>query len=206
MLDERLSCAEAFAWLEASEAGKDVLKHYLEPQRHYHNLLHITAMKDHLLAAEAEGVPIADGMAAAVFVMWHDAIYIHQAPHGSNEKMSAQLCKFALTTLIHPHSISRACEAILATINHQLPDPELCPDAPLLLDCDLAILGASPERFAEYDAAIRREYWHVPEALYREKRREVLKGFYAREQIYFTDWARQRWDAQARVNLEAAIR
>jgi predicted metal-dependent HD superfamily phosphohydrolase len=200
-----MSCAEAFAWLDQSDAGKDVLKHYLGPQRQYHNLLHITEMKEHLLAAEAEGVPIADGLAAAVFVYWHDAIYITQAPHTSNEKSSAQMCKFALTTLVHPFSINRACEAILATISHQPPDAKLSPDAPLLLDCDLAILGATPERFAEYDDAIRREYWHVPERLFREKRREVLKGFYEREHIYFTPWARQRWDAQARINLKAAI-
>ena len=34
----------------------------------------------------------------------------------------------------------------------------------VLSDADLAILGASAERYAEYAADVRREYAHVPDA------------------------------------------
>ncbi|MBT9552193.1 MAG: hypothetical protein IV088_15195 [Hydrogenophaga sp.] len=53
-------------------------------------------------------------------------------------------------------------------------------DARRLVDIDLAILGADPARFAEYDAQVREEYRWVPNWLYRCKRREVLAGFLAR--------------------------
>lgn len=41
-------------------------------------------MKALLLQAEAEGVPIVDGAAAAAFVLWHDAVYdpqVRSLPH-----------------------------------------------------------------------------------------------------------------------------
>jgi predicted metal-dependent HD superfamily phosphohydrolase len=49
------------------------------------------------------------------------------------------------------------------------------------------------------------EYGHVPGDIYGPKRREILEGFLARERIYLTDWAHERWDGQARSNLTEAI-
>ena len=52
-------------------------------------------------------------------------------------------------------------------------------DEALLVDIDLAILGAAEERFAQYEAQIRAEYAWVDDALFRSRRREVLTGFLA---------------------------
>jgi predicted metal-dependent HD superfamily phosphohydrolase len=80
-----------------------------------------------------------------------------------------------------------------------------CGDAALFLDIDLSILGAVPERFAVYDAAIRREYEHVPDDLYRTGRRAVLKTFLERDPLYLTKTFAVRFEKQARANLAAAV-
>ena len=178
---------------------------YDEPWRAYHNKLHITEMMDHVLDAENDGTKIHDGCAALAFILWHDAIYDPQATHGRNEALSANLCSKEYAEIGRADSVARACNTILATITHQPPSFDVSPDAPLLLDCDLAILGVDPARFAAYDVDIRTEYAHVPDDVYQAKRREVLAGFLERDRLYLTDWAHARWDEQARANLKAAI-
>ena len=74
-------------------------------------------------------------------------------------------------------------------------------DAALMCDIDLAILGAEPWRFDQYDAAIRREYEWVPEDVYRRERARVLAGFLERPRIYHTPYFHDILEVQARVNL-----
>lgn len=87
---------------------------------------------------------------------------------------------------------------IMATCHDAVPDDD---DARLLVDIDLAILGAEPTRFAEYDQQVPAEYRWVPGWLYRRKRKEVLAGFLARPAIYGTERFRERLEARARQNL-----
>ena len=75
-----------------------------------------------------------------------------------------------------------------------------------MLDADMAILGADPATFAEYDRAIAEEYrGHVPGFLYRRGRKAFFRGLLARERIYLSDFFHARREAQARANLEAAL-
>ena len=87
-MNHDLSFAEAHqAFIYANETD-GVLTRYSEPWRHYHDETHISEMGVQLHAAESEGVRIHDGAAACAFVLWHDAIYDPQAPHGRNETLS----------------------------------------------------------------------------------------------------------------------
>lgn len=188
-----------------SRAPLDALQsRYGEPWRHYHVWAHPMAMLGHLAAAQADGVGLADPDAAVGFVLWHDAIYDPQAGGGRNERLSAVLCRAEMAAIAEPRSVDRAIRAIEATIAHRLPDGD-CPDAALLLDIDLAILGADDAGFDADDAAIRREYSYVPEADYRAARADILARFLDRERLYMTPWAQQRWAARARANLSRAI-
>jgi predicted metal-dependent HD superfamily phosphohydrolase len=63
----------------------------------------------------------------------------------------------------------------------------------------------APARFAKYEAQIRREYAHVPTAVFNEKRGAVLAGFLARPALYGTPDLRERFEARARTNLQAAL-
>ena len=78
-------------------------------------------------------------------------------------------------------------------------------DAHLVIDIDLAILGAAPVRFAEYEQQVRAEYAAVPLEMYKQKRGELLASFLARPAIYGTPELHARLEAQARINLRDAI-
>ena len=73
------------------------------------------------------------------------------------------------------------------------------------IDIDLAILGAAPARFAEYEAQIRAEYAHVPSDVFHAKRGAILACFLARPRLYGTPALSARLEANARANLQGAI-
>jgi predicted metal-dependent HD superfamily phosphohydrolase len=184
---------------EASAVLDELLRLYSASGRFYHNLRHL----DEVLRAVDGLAPLATDLAAVRFAAWfHDAIY---NPHAAdNEEHSATLCVRALGRLrIPPATVAAATGMIRATKTHQPPPGDR--DCLILLDADLAILGASPSRYAEYAADIRREYAWLPEADYRTGRRHVLQSFLQRERIYLTEPMFARRETQARQNLEAEI-
>ena len=63
------------------------------------------------------------------------------------------------------------------------------------------ILGASAERYAEFELQIRAEYWWVPTGMYRRQRAAVLKSFVQRSSIYATHEFREQYERQARNNI-----
>ena len=68
------------------------------------------------------------------------------------------------------------------------------------------ITSAVPrEEDRAFDRAIREEYCWVPGFLYRRKRAEVLQGFLDRPAIYVTPALQERFETQARANLERAL-
>ena len=79
------------------------------------------------------------------------------------------------------------------------------PDAPLLVDVDLSILGKSEERFWEYEAQISREYDWVPESMFATNRAEILERFLARQRIYSTKQFYDRYEREARANVQASV-
>ena len=69
----------------------------------------------------------------------------------------------------------------------------------------MAILGAPPAVFAAYDRAIAEEYRAVPRWLYRIKRRRFFRKLLASERIFLSEFFRERFERQARDNLDAAL-
>jgi predicted metal-dependent HD superfamily phosphohydrolase len=91
---------------------------------------------------------------------------------------------------------------IMATCHHALAQTQ---DAQVLVDIDLAILGAGAARFDEYENQVRAEYSWVPEFLFRRKRREVLASFLSRPAIYSTVHFKNRLEKKARDNLARSL-
>ena len=135
--------------------------------------------------------------------LWfHDAIYDPQA--ADNEQRSADWAVAELTRHgVGATSVQHVHALIVATCHSATPSD---PDQQLLVDIDLSILGASPARFAEYDAQVRAEYDWVETGVYQTKRKTVLKGFLDRPTIYSTALFKARYEQQARKNLQRLIR
>ncbi|MEL6529402.1 MAG: hypothetical protein AAGK01_03230 [Pseudomonadota bacterium] len=181
----------------------DLRKRHAEPQRHYHDWSHIEALLNHQQSIVGT---LHDPLAVTYAILFHDAIYDPQAK--DNERRSAELL-IKSAPPVSATSLTHARRMIEATDGHFLPDKldnEARSDCAHFLDMDLAILGASPERFDIYEDQIRREYAHVPDAAFREGRATVLRHFEQRDQLYFSAWGKDRFEAQARSNLARSLK
>jgi predicted metal-dependent HD superfamily phosphohydrolase len=203
-IDPVLARSWTRAWSGLGAAGEGValrdalLAAWAEPQRRYHTLRHL----GDCLALFEQAAHLAGRPAEVEMALWfHDAVYALKA--SDNEARSAAWADEALAAAGVAADVRQRVHAlVMATCHDAQPTTG---DAGLLVDIDLSILGAEPERFDEYEVQVRQEYAWVPGPLFRRKRREILQGFLARPRIYSTEWFHQRFEAQARSNLERSV-
>jgi predicted metal-dependent HD superfamily phosphohydrolase len=171
---------------------------YSGPERHYHNLEHLSEM----FRVASRLQDRADDPAAIQLAIWfHDAVYDPRSKE--NELRSAEWAREALSEFKLPEETIRRVESmILATAKHL---PASSADTQVLLDADLAILGADPKRYDRYAGDIRKEYAWVDDAAYRAGRAAVLEAFLKREAIYQTERMREMGETPARENLRREL-
>jgi predicted metal-dependent HD superfamily phosphohydrolase len=199
---DRERWSELWSRLGAQGSGHSVFAHlaaaYGDSVRAYHTTEHILDCLAQLdLSRDIARRP--DEVETAIW--FHDAVYV---PGGTdNEDRSARLAQTALLACAVPLEISRrVAELVLATRHLTIPRD---PDAQLICDIDLSILGRDPDAFDQFEGRIRREYAWVPESVYRRSRAEVLAGFLRRRFIYETKKFRDQYETSARANLQRTI-
>lgn len=176
----------------------ELLQRHAEPHRHYHSTQHLLECLGHMARIQALAAHPAEVLVALWF---HDAIYDTQ--RHDNEALSAEWARQALRDAGGDDALAdRVAQLVMATQHRAEP---VTADEQVLVDVDLSILGAPPERFAQYEAQIQAEYAWVPAPLFAEKRREVLAGFQARPRLYATQAFSDLYDAPARANLRRAL-
>lgn len=176
---------------------------YRQPGRHYHGMAHIEALLALLREYRAE---MSDPEAVEAAIWFHDAIYDSQSK--DNEAQSADLAARRLSGKLEAARLDRIVAMIRATAKHELPRLESAAalrDAALFLDMDMSILGAAPDVFDTYEAAVRKEYAWVPEAAWTAGRGAVLRSFLERPSIFLTQEFRGRFEAQARENISRSL-
>ncbi len=167
---------------------------YGYPARAYHNLHHIEKMLDEF---NLMGLFANEPLLVQLAIWFHDCVYNPKA--NDNEARSAEVCRALLYPFpLNPMQADVLTHLILATKHAAAPTT---PDQRLMVDLDLAILGAAPEQYDAYAEAIRVEYRHMNEATFKLGRRHILQGFVARPTIYSTDAFIQKYEAPARENL-----
>lgn len=143
---------------------------YSEPHRRYHDLTHIADCLDELTKVPDLGEEVRLRLAYAIW--WHDAIY--DPTRHDNETASAGLARRDLTALgTSAETCDEVARLITLTAGHQVGEGDA--DGALLVSIDLAVLGRPPEDYDAYARAIREEYAHVPDALFRPGRASILK-------------------------------
>jgi predicted metal-dependent HD superfamily phosphohydrolase len=174
---------------------EDLVARYVSPERHYHNLDHI----HHVLTWLSEQLPPSENDVPLGLAVWfHDAVYDPRAT--DNEEQSAQLARTALTSLGVPEDLIAEVARLIPLTRTHVTSPDDRAGL-LLLDADLAILGADPAIYEGYARAIRQEYAWVPEEAYRLGRLGILTGFLRRSRIYHTPLAYDTCEMRARHNL-----
>ena len=183
-------------WRWPDVLGLDVrdalLAAYGDPGRGYHDLTHLGEVLERLdeLGCTDDAVRLA--------AWFHDAVYDGL---GEDEERSAQWAERELGD--DPGLAAEVGRLVRLTATHRPAPDDVA--GQLLCDADLAILAAGPERYAAYVAGVRTEYAAVPEADFRAGRRAVLTALLAKEHLFDSSAARERWEAAARANLSAEI-
>jgi predicted metal-dependent HD superfamily phosphohydrolase len=176
----------------------EVMQRYTEPHRHYHTTQHL----DECFGKLDEARDVAERLGEVELALWfHDAVY--EVRGSDNEEQSAKWAQSVVAAARLQNVVGeRVRDLILATKHNASPRTN---DAGLLVDVDLAILGAPPDRFDEYERQVREEYSWVPGFLFRRKRREILEAFQQRPTLYSIDYFRSKYEAAARANLARSI-
>jgi predicted metal-dependent HD superfamily phosphohydrolase len=129
----------------------DLYARYTAADRRYHDIQHIDECLQlfdtvRSLALQPDTIELA--------IWFHDAIY--DSHKSDNEASSARLAESALVQLGVPRATRQSvCDLILAA-QHNAPPTD--PDAALLVDIDLSILGQPAPIFDAYEAGVRFEY------------------------------------------------
>ncbi|GAB2839790.1 hypothetical protein GCM10027176_49680 [Actinoallomurus bryophytorum] len=186
-------------WPGPEAIGTDLLRRYGEPHRRYHTTEHLAEVLDRVdeLAAEAGDVD-----AVRLAAWFHDAIY--DPSRGDNEERSAVLAERMLAdTDLPAGTVAEVARLVRLTTTHDPRDGDR--DGAVLCDADLAVLAASPDRYASYAAAVREEYAAVPDEAFRAGRADILESLLGLPALFRTAPARERWEAVARHNLRTEL-
>lgn len=177
--------------------GFELLDRWREPHRHYHDLAHLTAV---LSVVDAEATAAAEPDRVRLAAWFHDAVYDPRAPGDENERRSSALAVRALTGLgLPPDGVAEVERLVLLTAGHRVePDDS---NGALLCDADLAVLAAPPEAYERYVGAVRREYAHLPDPVFRAGRASVLRHLLDLPALYRVPALAARWERPARANL-----
>ena len=179
---------------EPQKVFNKLIAAYSEKQRAYHTLQHLYEC---LVLVDSIRADLNDAHAVALALWFHDAVYDPQAK--DNELKSAELFEQYLAQDLSFDIVQKIKRWILVTQKHEATN-EL--DLQFLLDIDLAILAASPERFTEYEQQIQQEYAWVYPDIYLIKRKQVLAHFYQTEPLYQTEYFQQNFEQRAKENLK----
>jgi predicted metal-dependent HD superfamily phosphohydrolase len=175
-----------------------ILARYAEPHRAYHTLQHLRECLDWFdRVCDLAHHPLL----LEVAVWYHDAIY--DPRRNDNEDASASLAREHLSTAGAPSDHAEYVASLIRWTTHAHPPPP--GDPTLLVDIDLAILGADTVRYAEYERQIRQEYAWVPSPMFRRRRANLLSALLARPRLFQTPRLHDQLERRARDNVARAI-
>lgn len=170
----------------------DLLAAYADPERGYHDTLHLTEVLDRLDELAAVGVRFEPTV--VVLAAWfHDSVYDGER---DAEERSAVWAEEALGGTPYADEVARL---VRLTETH---DPDAGDTAgQALVDADLAILAAPAPRYDAYVAGVRREHAHLSDSDFAAGRAAVLRDLAGRERLFHTAYGQETWEPAARANL-----
>lgn len=175
-----------------------LLTNYRSDDRAYHSVHHLAECFARFDEVEAL---VRESGEVQVALWFHDAVY--DTHRHDNEAASAAWAGAVTRVAGGTEAVAGRIERLILATRHDAVPSD--PDQALLVDIDLAILGAPRERFDEYEAQIRREYGWVPEGEFRAGRSAILRKFLTRPFIYSSASFRARFESAARANLARAL-
>lgn len=179
----------------ADALAAELSARWAEPHRRYHTTTHLRAV----LAAIEPLAAHADDLEVVRLAAWfHDAVY--DGRPGWDEERSAQLAQARLPACgVDANRVGEVARLVRITAAHRYEPGDA--NAMVLCDADLAVLGGDRDTYEAYARAVREEYRHVPDELFRTGRSAVLRGLLDVEPLFGTATGRDLWERAARANI-----
>jgi predicted metal-dependent HD superfamily phosphohydrolase len=184
---------------EAAALRDELLAAYGEAGRHYHDTRHLTEVLERLDQLADEGTHF-DRATVTLAAWFHDAVYDGER---DAEERSAAWAEDVLPALIGATATDEVARLVRLTEEHRPEADDLAGCA--LSDADLGILAEERARYEEYVASVRREYAHLADEEFRAGRAQVLENLLAKERLFHTPYAQDRWEQPARLNVEREL-
>lgn len=176
----------------------DIEKNYSDKKRHYHTLQHLENLLVQLTEVKGE---IQNWETVLFTLYYHDIIY--SSLKSDNEEKSAELAEKRMKQISVPKDRIELCKnQILATKSHITSADG---DTNYFTDADLSVLGQDWETYSRYYQNVRKEYSIYPDLVYNPGRKKVLNHFLSMDRIFKTDFFRNKFEKQARQNLQKEI-
>lgn len=172
----------------------EIKTNYTDRKRHYHTIRHLENIFKELCECYDD---IDDWDTILFSLFYHDIIY--NATQKNNEEKSADLAVRNLLKInYHTHRIDLCYQEIMATKSHSVSDIY---DVNLFTDADLSILGSTWQEYEQYYKQVRKEYSIYPDFLYNPGRKKVLQHFLDMENIFKTEFFKNKYENIARDNI-----
>lgn len=181
---------------------KFVWDEYSQPHRAYHTWHHIHDMFG--IAGQLGEVLTVNQRLA---ILYHDIVYIPGS--SENERLSAMLLKThvaqnkAQFKEAFPEANLEIVESIIRDTKNHLPSQYN--ETKLVLDLDMSILGAEPDRYQKYVKDVMFEYAEYAGERMNKGRAEFLQTLLLQPNIFLTDVCQAKFESKARDNIKAEL-
>jgi predicted metal-dependent HD superfamily phosphohydrolase len=184
---------------QAAPLRDELVAAYADPSRHYHDERHLSEVLERLDELAADGTAF-DDVPVRLAAWFHDAVYDCER---DAEERSAAWAEHELAGVCPAPVVAEVVRLVRGTETHAPEDGDA--NGAALSDADLAVLASTPARYAEYAADVRQEYGHLSDEEWRVGRGDLLRSLLDRDRLFHTPTGTARWEASARVNLEAEL-
>lgn len=174
----------------------ELQKLYSQPHRYYHTLEHVAIL---FQLASAHGIRLSVPQQLAVW--YHDAIYNPERNDNEEKSCHLMLKRHEDTVRLNQGYLNRAACIIMDTKTHISDDYE----SQTVIDLDLAGFGFDSETYDYTTHLIRAEYRHLSDDEWRLGRIAFLNNILKRDNIYYTNWARDFYERQAIRNIQREL-
>ena len=174
---------------------------YGSKTRHYHNFTHIDQCLGELDKVLTFNRKLIINPYAIELAIWfHDVIYDPRSKYNEWDSAgvaSAFIRKISNDAQLHDDVI----KYILATKNHD--GEHASNDLKYLLDIDMSILGATPDKYDMYVSNVRLEYNHIPEEEFNRGRLAFLMGINL--PVFSTEYFKNKYGNNSAINIQSEI-
>jgi predicted metal-dependent HD superfamily phosphohydrolase len=181
---------------DADQIWRELAHRYAEPHRHYHDKRHLAHCLEQL---DLAGDQIVHPDRVEMAIWFHDVI--NEPGQPDNEQRSAEFFRQKAAGVMEPVFINAVMALILVTTHTgEAGDP----DHQFICDIDLASFGCPWECFLKDTDAVKAEF-QGPDEDYYPGKRSFLEALLARPRIFVTDFFNQRYEQQARDNINRLL-